>query len=79
MILSYLNCLSVLVEVLALPTNFWFGWAFSLYTFFNSLLSWFTLFSCSMRVCHTSEVIGVSAVIVCESVGFVAGNRVRPA
>ena len=39
--------------------------------FLNSLLSWFTLFSCSMRVCHTSAVIEVSAATVCESVGYV--------
>ena len=47
---------------------------FFLYAFSNALLSWLTFFGCSMGVCHISEVIGVSVVIVCESVAFVAGK-----
>ena len=52
-------------------------WIFFLYVFFISLLSQFTLFSCSIGVFHTSTVIGISAVIVPEGVGFVE-NSIGP-
>ena len=33
---------------------------------------------CSIGVCHSSEVTGVLAITVCESVGFVVGNILVP-
>ena len=63
----------------ALVAYAWLCWTFFLHGFFNSLLSWFALLSCSIKVCHTFTVTGVTDVIVCENVGIVVGKRVGPA